>query len=384
MMNSIPTTFHNPISEITPSHRMVISNSEMPFSPIIKITILWSALAGYSVAFFREIVLRSNCLVQLIYQPCRPSAPYSEFDLSFCEDAFEDTAETRGILEDRVRKFKPDVILMSSWSYSHFMSLSKKLKKKGVYIIAAMDNQYRGTLKQRIGTALSPIFLKPCINSFLVAGDRQAYFAKKLGYHNVMYGLYAAEVNLFASQKPLSKRPSNFLFAGRLTEEKNIISLLEGYRSYRKMCSAPWDLNIVGTGPLKNSCGESPGVQMLGFIQPLDLPAVFEKARCFVLPSNFEPWGVVIHEAAAAGLPIIASNACGAATRFVVDGLNGYTISPHPTSIGEALLRIANKSNSELEKMSRHSTALANLWTPQKLADYFIDSLLSRLRLGAR
>ena len=65
------------------------------------------------------------------------------------------------------------------------------------------------------------------------------------------------------------------------------------------------------------------GVEMLGFVQPDDLPAVLERAGCLVLPSRFEPWGVVVHEAAAAGLPIVCTPVCGAATRLVLDGYNG-------------------------------------------------------------
>jgi glycosyltransferase involved in cell wall biosynthesis len=348
----------------------------------MKISILWASLASYSTAFFREIATNNGCQIQLVYQPNKSDSPYGQFDLSFCLEAFEDNVQTRVTLEERVKKFHPDVILMSSWAYPHFMTLSKKLKKKGVYIVSTMDNQYYGTLKQRIGIAASSLFLKPRIDSFLLPGDRQAYFAKKLGYDDVIYGLYAAEVDRFASKVPFSQRPLSFLFAGRLIDKKNITNLLDGYKAYRESCAAPWDLTITGTGPLEKVCTRIPGIQMLGFIQPSDLPAVFQNASCFVLPSIFEPWGVVIHEAAAAGLPIISSFACGAATRFVFEGVNGYIISPDFWSIQKAMLRITHKTDAELEEMSRQSVALANLWTPAKLAGYFIDSI--RWRVGSR
>jgi len=351
---------------------------------MMKITILWASLAGYTVAFFRELAERNNCRLQLVYQPARSDAPYNPFDLSFCQEAFEDTIDTRPFLEERVNEFGPDVVLMSSWAYRHFMRLSKKLKKKGVYVVSTMDNQYRGTIKQRIGIATSSFFLKPCIDTFLVAGDRQAYFAKKLGYQDVMYGYGAAEVDRFAHPKSFSQRPNNFLFAGRLIDVKNIKSLLEGYSFYRKKCVAPWDLILAGTGPLEKICTGVPGVQILGFIQPSDLPLVFEKARCFILPSIFEPWGVVIHEAAAAGLPIIATFACGAVSRFVCDGVNGFVIPPAPRSFGDALLRITQKTDDELGIMSKHSQTLAGLWTPVKLAEYFIDSIQWRMRVKKR
>lgn len=346
----------------------------------MRITILWASLASYTVAFFRELAIKNGCKLQLVYQPLKPDTPYNPFDLSFCQEAFEDTVETRRSLEKRVKKFGPDVVLMSSWPYRHFMRLSKKLKNNGVYIISTMDNQYKGTMKQRIGIAISPFFIKPSIDVFLVTGDRQADFAKKLGYQEVMYGYGAAEVDQFAAAKPFSQRPPAFLFIGRLVDEKNITGLLEGYTYYREKCSSPWDLKIAGTGPLKKACAQIAGVQMLGFVQPSDLPAVFEKARCFILPSTFEPWGVVIHEAAAAGLPIIATFQCGAVSRFVYEGVNGFIVHPHAKSIAGAMLRITQKSNDELEIMSQQSGILARLWTPTKLADYFTDSIQWRIR----
>ncbi|MBN1472203.1 MAG: glycosyltransferase family 4 protein [Syntrophaceae bacterium] len=346
----------------------------------MKITILWASLASYTVAFFRELVLRNGCQLQLVYQPPRVNAPYNLFDLSFCEEALEDTIENRTSLGDRVNQFGPDVVLMSSWPYRHFMRLSRKLKKKGAYVISTMDNQYRGTLKQRIGIAIAPFFLKLSIDTFLVAGDRQAEFAKKLGYFDVMYGLYAAEVDRFITTISITQRPHSFLFAGRLIDVKNIKGLLEGYAYYRKKCSAPWDLKIVGTGPLEKVYARIPGVQMLGFVQPSDLPNMFEKGRCLILPSTFEPWGVVIHEAAAAALSIIATYPCGAVSWFVHDGVNGFVVPPHAEDIGKAMLRISQKTDDELMMMSRQSEILAGLWTPAKLAEYFVDSIRWRFR----
>ena len=119
--------------------------------------------------------------------------------------------------------FAPDCVLMSSWPFKHFMKLTKKLSRQGVLVISSMDNQWRGTIKQRFGVLSSRWFLKPSIHTFLVAGDRQAEFARKLGYDNVLYGLYAGEVERFISDTPISERPKYFLFVGRLVSVKGAI-----------------------------------------------------------------------------------------------------------------------------------------------------------------
>jgi len=43
---------------------------------------------------------------------------------------------------------------------------------------------------------------------------------------------------------------------------------------------------------------------------------MLENSGCFILPSRYEPWALVIHEAACAGLPIICTNVCGTVDHF--------------------------------------------------------------------
>lgn len=85
---------------------------------------------------------------------------------------------------------------------------------------------------------------------------------------------------------------------------------------------------VAGTGPLHRIVADVEGVVPIGFQQPGTMPQVFGEAGCFVLPSVFEPWGVVVHEAAASGLPIVCTVACGASLDLVGDGYNGFVIPP--------------------------------------------------------
>jgi len=65
-------------------------------------------------------------------------------------------------------------------------------------------------------------------------------------------------------------------------------------------------------------------VHWLGFIEDAPtLTALYKACDVLVLPSWFEPWGVVINEAVAAGLAVVASEAVGSAAELVRDGVNG-------------------------------------------------------------
>ena len=111
------------------------------------------------------------------------------------------------------------------------------------------------------------------------------------------------------------------------------------------------------------------GVNIRGFVQPAELPNLALEAGVFVLPSRFEPWGVVLHEFAAAGLPLIASDACGSATAFLRHGYNGYLHKAgDKASIRSALRRMMRSSDDDREQMGRRSSELAKQLTPQTWA----------------
>jgi len=340
----------------------------------MRITILWSSLASYSVAFFKDLSLQ-GCRIQLIFQPIETDAPYQPFDLSFCQMVLEDSIDVKLNLELLVRDFNPACILMSSWCFPHFMRLTKKLRKNSVYVVSAMDNQWRGTFRQYFGVVSSSILLKPSIDNFLVSGDRQAFFANKLGYKDVMYGYGAAETSRFFCDIPIWKRSKNFLFVGRLVPVKGIKELVQAYIAYRERVKDPWGLKVVGAGPLADLFSDVPGIDLLGFVQPTNLPDLMHEARCFVLPSLWEQWGVVLHEATAGGLPVIATYPCGAITMFARDGINGYIVPPQSPNLTKAMVRISTASQEVLERMSATSSTLAELWNPTMLAKYFIDKV---------
>ena len=77
-----------------------------------------------------------------------------------------------------------------------------------------------------------------------------------------------------------------------------------------------------------------------------------KKSGCFIVPSHWEPWGVVVHEFGLAGLPLILSNKVGARSTFLIDNYNGYTFkSKNNKSLQDAMLKIMNSSDKSLLKM---------------------------------
>jgi hypothetical protein len=95
-----------------------------------------------------------------------------------------------------------------------------------------------------------------------------------------------------------------------------------------------WDLVMLGDGVLRPSLEEHvpPGLRhricWAGFLHDMrDVAGLYAVSDMLLLPSDREPWGVVVAEAAAAGLAIVASDVVGAAPELVHDGRNGYQFS---------------------------------------------------------
>lgn len=335
----------------------------------MKILILWSRLSDYMVASFQHLAKKSDVEIFWVFQPTSSNAPFNPFDLSFCSTTYEDKNKDLRQLKEVTKSFKPDIVFMASWNFRHYMKLAKQYKKKGIPVISSFDNQWLGTPKQYLGTLTSFLFLKPTITNFLVPGDRQAQFARKLGYKNSIQGLYCANTNNFKnSNANITSR--RFVFVGRFIEQKSIQQLIEAYKAYCNAVSEPWKLRMIGAGPLIEYAKNIDGVEVEKFAQPFELPQHLSECSCFILPSKHENWGLVIHEAALTGLPLICSSACGATTWFLRAGQNGYLTTTSTDSIKNAMIKIHKTSSSKLKEMSECSSVLGKLWTVEKWADH--------------
>jgi glycosyltransferase involved in cell wall biosynthesis len=69
-------------------------------------------------------------------------------------------------------------------------------------------------------------------------------------------------------------------------------------------------------------------VRVEGFIPPERVVAYYAAADFLVLPSHHEPFGAVVQEAMAAGLPVIVTSAVGAARDLVQEGKTGFVVPP--------------------------------------------------------
>jgi glycosyltransferase involved in cell wall biosynthesis len=329
----------------------------------MKIAILWNQWSGYMDACAKALQSLTGCSLDIVYFEKDPQAPYDTggFFQYSCNVLTLDEVGRR-ILTDPY-----DLLLICSWDTPIYRKFAASATGRSIRVLC-MDNQWRRTPRQFLGIAAFRLCLRNLFDFAFVAGPRQAVFAHHLGFQvsRIIEGHYSCDESAFRWNPCHSHSNSSFLFAGRLVEEKGI-DVLAG--AWARFCeehqSSPWRLTIAGTGPQLAVLRGLPRLDLLGFVQPAELPAVMRKAAALVLPSRFEPWGIVVHEAATSGLPLIVSNRCGATDYFLCPGLNGYLISPDSIdALLDALNKFVKLSPSDRLSMAQRSCLLARRRSP--------------------
>lgn len=164
------------------------------------------------------------------------------------------------------------------------------------------------------------------------APDRSFPFPYEPDYERIQ-SLGDATIATTAKKFGFPPSRKRIVYCGRLAPEKRVDLLLEAFNNL--VAPRPeWDLVIVGGGPLAGSLRTSvppqwaDRVQWLGFLDDQDaVSAIYRNCDVLALPSDFEPWAVVINEALAAGLAVVASDKVGAAADLVRPGINGLVFA---------------------------------------------------------
>lgn len=161
------------------------------------------------------------------------------------------------------------------------------------------------------------------------------------------------------------------LYVGRLSNEKNLDVLVEAFRALRSDVPDA-ELHLVGDGPARERLERDVAgpVVFHGLVKGEALARLYADADLFVFPSETDTLGVVLLEAQASGLPVIASSRGG--PRDVVDhGETGWLLdSMNPATLAQAI-RAARADSGRLADMRRKARALAESRTPASSFDAF-------------
>ncbi len=353
----------------------------------MRVTYLWTAPSGYLTACVTELVRRERCEVALLTRASSANAPFVGLAEPWHRTLTPTEQGSYAELRAAVDKTTPDIVVVAGWSQPGYARLVHDPTFRRVRFVLGADTPIRFDWRQFVARAKIGRLLRS-VDAVCVPGDRgyQVMRYWKVPEHKIYRLLYGIDYPLFAAAAAAratdnARLPRAFLFAGRYVQAKGIDVLLDGYRRYRDSVADPWRLLCCGSGPLRNQLDDVAGVVDRGFQQPKDLAARFQEASVFVLPSTYEPWGQVIVEAAAAGMPVICSQACGAAPEVVRHLSTGLLV---PTGDAAALahaFRWMHDHEPQLAEMGRASQHMARPFAADKWAEnqeLMFEQLLGR------
>jgi glycosyltransferase involved in cell wall biosynthesis len=351
-----------------------------------KILFLFPELAGYILACMKQLAADTGIEVHVIKWPVNKIAPFN-FSLEGENITFYERNDfTDDALVTWSENLNPDIIFCSGWMDKGYVNVCKAFHHK-IKTVLTFDNPWRNTIKQNIATLVSPFYLKNIFSDCWVCGPPQMTYAIKLGFdkNTIEDGFYSCDFGTFnryyKNQRALKEVnfPKRFIFVGRYTKLKGTLELWNAFIDFCKSdVSIGWELWCLGKGDFDNRFPEHPQIKNLGFVQPNDIEKYISKTGVFVLPSHYEHWGVVVHEFAAAGFPLVCTTTTGAASTFLKDGVNGYYIKQmDQKSLVEVFTKIASLKPQQLLVMGDKSADIASVITPEKWIQSVIKYLES-------
>ncbi len=342
---------------------------------------LYTEIAEYFLACCNELTNHGD--VHVVRWPVNKEAPFQfqvNQKIKLYSKADYDTTQ----LKQLVNNIKPDVIICSGWIDKDYLKITKSYFKK-IPTVMTCDTHWNGNFKQRLATVISRFTLLNIFTHAWVPGLIQKQYVLNLGFkeQNIETSFYSCDLNhfesIYQSQKTEKQNhfPKRFLYVGRYYEFKGIKELWQAFVELQSEQANDWELWCLGIGDIEPI--SHPKIKHFGFVQPKDLANYTSQTGVFILPSRFEPWGVVVHEFAASGFPLLLSNKVGAKEPFLHEGKNGFEFeAENVQAIKQALKNIINTKESDLIAMSNYSNNLSKSISPEKWVNNLLKMAKSK------
>ena len=339
--------------------------------------------------------------------------------------------ELRCAFSSALEQTNPDVVAVNGWNNFGSLIAAICCMRRGIPMIvmseSSRQDEPRASWKEAIKQRVAGLY-----SAALVGGQRHVEYLAELGMpqERIFTGYDVVDNHYFrqkaeevrsqrssaSANQPSHKAtagreatadrevrrkyglPQNyFLASARFIEKKNLSTLIEAYAEYRRGSSAfakatadrevrdrksdishqhsPWDLVLLGDGPLKadlchmiSDLRLNDHVHLPGFKPYDELPVYYALGNAFVHASTTEQWGLVVNEAIASGLPVIVSDRCGCAPELI--NRNGFTFDPtNEDELTARLLEMASLSDEQRKHFGDNSYRIAANFAPERFGE---------------
>ena len=387
-----------------------------------KVLLLSSHFVQYSPPVFR--ILEKDPRIDLTVAYCSLQGAHSGFDPGFGVDVAWDTPLTEGYrwIEVPNRSWRPglgrffglmnpglwklvrdghfDAVVITGYFYaSAWIAIAAALRTSTpiIFITDAHGPQsWPAKSKSRIWLKRMAVRLIFSLGDALVAlSSGGIEYLKSLGFSSdrIFLAPYSVDNDWWIRQASVADRDSvrrewnipldavAVLFCAKLQAWKGPMDLLEAFARSGVPNSY---LVFAGEGQLRNDLERraedlhiAERVRFIGFKNQSQLPGVYRASDVLVLPSRFEPFGLVVNEAMLSGLPVIVSDQVGARFDLVRPGENGYV---YPAGDINALASILREFSPDLETgacMGVSARRRMETWSAREYAEGIVQAVYS-------
>ena len=306
-------------------------------------------------------------------------------------------------IHEALDQIKPQAIAVHGYAHRENWPIARWCRKHRCPMVTMTDSKADDARRSRFREWLKSWVIKR-FSAYLCAGEIHRQYMLQLGakLDRTFLGYDVVDNDYFASsverirQEPrrqdlsgLDPETPYFLVVSRFLKRKNLDLTLRAYAAYRKKrtdSQAPWRLVLVGDGEERTQLeaivaqDQIPDVTFAGFRQIEDLPHYYAFAGAFINPAQPEPWGLVVNEAMASGLPVLVSHGLGCAESLVEAGKNGWVFDPNSHEDFVQRLLDISSSPSQVEAFGKHSSEIIARWS----LEFFAENLFQAFQVAMR
>jgi glycosyltransferase involved in cell wall biosynthesis len=368
-----------------------------------RLALFTEIIAPYRIPVFNALAARDDIDVHVIFlsenDPSLRQWPVYKKEMRFSYEVLSAWRRRVGkynLLVNRgvgaaLRRCHPDAVLCGGYNYLASWQAARWAKSHKLPVLLWSEstvNDHRGG--RREVEFMKVRFTRLC-KAFVAAGKTSRDYLIRMGAPRdcVFIAPNAVDVEFYsalahvARQQPAEVRVRHalparyFLCAGRLVPEKGIFDLLAAYAKLEAGERSQIGLVFAGDGASRSelevrAAAINPGcVRLCGFVHREELAEMYALAEALVFPTHSDPWGLVVNEAMACGLPIIASEVAGCVPDLVENGQNGFVIPSGNVDELARSMRALLSDPSAAQKMGARSALRIQAFTPEACADGF-------------
>ena len=249
-----------------------------------------------------------------------------------------------------LKQVRPAAILLCGYNDPGRLRILAFARRAGIKVFLVADSNLRGESLSGLKGLLKPPFVRTIVrlcHGLMPCGTYGGDYFKKYGADpaRIFFVPYEPDYALIeslpesfiaqtAARLALAPDRKRMVFCGRMIDIKRPLHAVRAFLALAAQ-RPDWDLVMIGDGPEREAASAivpadlRARVRFMGFMgDQREISAVYRASHLFLHPCVYEPWGVVINEAACAGMAIVCTDSVGAAGELVRDGVNGQLVPP--------------------------------------------------------